>query len=160
MDKVNQIFNHPVYQEALQEIDEAEKDRVFCKHDVEHFLSVARLAYIYSLEEGAQISREMIYSAALLHDIGRGLQYACDIPHHEAGVGMAEKILPECGFSDEEQAMIIDAILFHRREGAQKGGPLRSLIFRADKHSRNCFDCKARSCCKWHKENMNLKIEL
>lgn len=143
----------------MEAIEEAETDRIFCKHDMEHFLSVTRLAYIYNLEEQAGIAREIIYSAALLHDIGRGLQYTKDIPHHEAGVGMAEKILPECGFSDEEQAQIIDAILFHRREGVKKGGPLRTFLNKADKRSRNCFICRARDACKWHKENMNLKID-
>ncbi|MCQ4637824.1 HD domain-containing protein [Anaerovorax odorimutans] len=159
MDKVNQIFNHPLYQEALHDIEEAEKDRIFCKHDMDHFLDVARLAYIYNLEENAGIAREMIYSAALLHDIGRALQYTKEIPHHEAGVGMAEQILPECGFSDEEQAQIIDAILFHRREGSKKGSPLRTLLYKADKHSRKCFVCGAREECKWYKENMNMKID-
>ena len=142
----------------MQNIQEAETERIFCKHDMEHFLSVARLPYIYNMEEQAGIAKEIIYGAALLHDIGRALQYTKAIPHHEAGVGMAEQILPECGFSDEEQAQIIDAILFHRREGAKKGGPLRTLLYRADKRSRNCFVCEARDSCKWDREHMNLKI--
>ena len=159
MKKANRIIQHPFYRQAMQGIKEAEKDRIFCKHDMEHFLNVARLAYIYNLEGNSEISQEIIYSAALLHDIGRYLQYTKDIPHHEAGVGIAEKILPECGFTENEQAMIIDAILFHRRGGAKKEPSLRTLLFKADKASRNCFACDARDSCKWQGSDMNLKID-
>ena len=38
---------------------------------MEHFLDVARLMYIYNLEDQAGFSKEMIYAAGLLHDIGR-----------------------------------------------------------------------------------------
>lgn len=159
MNKVNKIVQHPLYQEAMQVIIEAEKERIYCKHDIAHSLDVARLAYIYNLEESAGIPREIIYSAALLHDMGRYLQYTKEIPHHEASVGMAEKILPECGFTEEEQTMIIEAILLHRREGAKKETSLRGFIYKADKASRLCFACSARSACKWFKENMNLEID-
>ena len=158
MKKVNQIVKHPLYQESMRVIKEAEKERIFCKHDMAHCLDVARLAYIYNLEEHTELSREIIYGAALLHDIGRYLQDTKEIPHHEASVGMAEKILPECGFSEEEQTMIIEAILLHRREGTKKEKSLRDFIYKADKASRPCFDCLAKGDCKWHEENMNLEI--
>ncbi len=152
-------MTHPLYQDALRTIEQAEKDRVFCKHDMEHFLSVARLAYIYSLEENAEISKPVIYGAALLHDIGRGKQYKSGIPHHEASVGLAESILTACGFSDEEQSMMLDAILFHRKDGKQKEKTLRRILYKADKASRNCFVCSAREQCKWPKDQMNLEIK-
>ena len=58
------------------------------------FLDVARLMYIRSLEEGEIVNREVIYAAALLHDLGRGMQYREGIPHQEAGVLLARELLP------------------------------------------------------------------
>ena len=39
------------------------------------FWNVARLMYIYALEEHLELPKELIYAAALLHDIGRAQQY-------------------------------------------------------------------------------------
>ena len=50
MDRVNQIWGHPVYQEHYKKIQELESERSFCRHTPEHFLDVARLMYIYALE--------------------------------------------------------------------------------------------------------------
>ena len=71
MDRVNRIWRHPVYQEHYKKIQELESERIFCRHTPEHFLDVARLMYIYALEEHLELSKELIYAAALLHDIGR-----------------------------------------------------------------------------------------
>lgn len=150
---------HPLYQDALHAIEQEEEERIFCRHDMEHFLSVARLAYIYNLREQAGIPKPVIYGAALLHDIGRGKEYKSGLPHHEASVGLAESILTACGFTDEEQALILDAVLFHRKDGKDGEKKLRGLLYRADKASRNCFACQARETCKWPKTQMNLKIE-
>ncbi len=158
MNQINKILHHPDYQHAVKTIEEAEKDRVFCKHDFDHFLAVARLAYIDSLEKELAIPKTIIYSAALLHDIGRAMEYTEQIPHQQAGASMAEKILSECGFSQQERSMIVSAILSHReQDGAQKNS-FSSLIYRADKGSRNCFCCKARKECKWPEDKMNLDI--
>ena len=71
MDRINQIWQHHVYQEHYKKIQELENDRIFCRHTPEHFLDVARLMYIYALEEHMDLSRELIYATALLHDIGK-----------------------------------------------------------------------------------------
>ena len=71
MDRVNQIWSHPAYQEHYKKIQELESERIFCRHTPEHFLDVARLMYIYALEEHLELPKELIYAAALLHDIGR-----------------------------------------------------------------------------------------
>ena len=68
MDCVNQIWRHPVYQEHYKKIQELESERIFCRHTPEHFLDVARLMYIYALEEHLELPKELIYAAALLHD--------------------------------------------------------------------------------------------
>lgn len=114
MERVNKIWNHPLYQEQFRLIQRSEKDRVFCNHTLEHFLDVARLSWIYNLEEGSGIEKELIYAAALLHDIGRYRQLAEGIPHQQAGAALAGIILPQCGFSREETAEIISAIREHR----------------------------------------------
>ena len=44
MDRVNQIWNHPLYQNELNKLQLLETDREFCRHTPEHFLDVARLA--------------------------------------------------------------------------------------------------------------------
>ena len=46
MERVNRILRHPLYQSLLRELREAEAERIFCVHDMEHFLAVARLAWI------------------------------------------------------------------------------------------------------------------
>ena len=75
MERINEISDHPLWKLHIEQLKEAEKDRIFCKHGIEHLLDVARIAYIENLEENCDISKEMIYAAALLHDIGRFLQY-------------------------------------------------------------------------------------
>ena len=74
------------------------KDRIFCRHTPEHFLDVARLMYIYSLENKLNLSREIIYATALLHDIGRAQQYLSGISHDIAGAEIAGKILDRSAF--------------------------------------------------------------
>ena len=99
MDRVNQIWNHPLYQTELHKLQLLEADREFCRHTPEHFLDVARLAYIRALEENYPVSKELIYCTALLHDIGRARQYEDGTPHDEAGAAIAGQILNELGFS-------------------------------------------------------------
>ncbi len=163
MDLTDKIINNREYKTCMERIEAFEKDRVFCKHDMEHLLSVARIAYCINLERGYDISKDLIYSAALLHDIGRCRQYEEGVPHEEAGVEISQEILADCGASKEETELIIDAITSHRGKGGQKEpSPLPTLaqiIKEADNLSRACFDCKARSECKWDHDRMNLNIE-
>ncbi len=160
MTRADRIWSHPQYQHALGQITKWERDRQFCRHDMGHFLDVARLAYIQCLEEGFDVKKDVLYACALLHDIGRHRQYEDGIPHEEASVRLADEILPECGFSKEEQAQIQDAILGHRRkENAAAGASLLAqVLYRADKASRPCFACAARDACNWSKEKMNMEI--
>ena len=74
MERVNRILKNHTYQDCLQQIYRLEAGRIFCGHDMTHFLDVARLAYIFNLEENLQIEKERIYAAALLHDVGRHIQ--------------------------------------------------------------------------------------
>ena len=97
--RVRQIVTHPLYQQEFSALQKAEQERIYCNHTMEHFLDVARLAYMENLERGLGVDKELIYAAALLHDIGRHLQYTKNIPHDEAGAQLAEIIMADCGFS-------------------------------------------------------------
>ena len=70
MERVNGILKEFVISTCLSKIRCLERDRIFCGHDMAHFLDVARLAYIFNLEENLGIEKEEIYTAALLHACG------------------------------------------------------------------------------------------
>ena len=156
MTRVQAIWQHPLYQKHLNALTRLESDRIFCRHTPEHFLDVARLAYIFALERNLDCSRELIYCTALLHDIGRAEQYRSGIPHDEAGAQIAEQILRELSFDPSEIQEITSAIREHRN--AARSDTLSSLIYDADKASRNCFSCPAAKECYWSAEKKNLTI--
>jgi len=155
MERVNRILLHPWYCYILQEIDEWERDRKFCGHGSAHLLDTARLAYLLDLEEDKGIPKELVYAAALLHDIGRAEQYKKGTPHEEAGIGIALEILGECGFGEEECEVIRYAIASHRSRKLAAREPLADLIYRADKKSRSCFFCPVEPECGWKAEKKN-----
>lgn len=160
MMRVRKIPEHPLYRECVEKIGEAERERIFCGHSQEHFLDVARLMYIYALEEKSSLSRELIYATALLHDLGRWEQIEKGTPHHIAGERIARIIMEECGFSADEQDAAGKAIAGHRNSESQKSSDaLTRYLYRADKKSRNCFSCRALSVCDWPEEKKNLYIE-
>ena len=133
MDRVNAIWNHPVYQEYLLEAD--------------HLL----------------LDPEVIYAAAVLHDIGKSLQYEEKIPHEAAGVKIAGEILvslPEGKrFTEQEKKMILTAIEGHRRL-RKDPEPLERLLYESDKASRMCFACPAEGLCDWSEEKKNMEIRV
>lgn len=163
MRRVNAILAHPLYRKCYARLEELECDRIFCRHQMTHLTDVARIAYILNMEEDAGIDKEVIYGAAVLHDIGKYAQYENGIPHELSGERIAAEILgtlPEgCGFSERETRDILTAVRGHRklRDNAE---PLERLLYRADKASRMCFACPAEKECDWsiEKKNMELKI--
>ena len=108
MDRVNRILHHEKYKDYAARIEKAEKERQFCRHNMGHFLDVARLAVILDQTEGYSQEKELIYGAALLHDIGRWMEYEDDISHEKASAMLAPEILDNCGFSEEEKSSIGD----------------------------------------------------
>ena len=70
MDRINGIIRNACYQECLQKNRAHEETRIFCRHDMAHFLDVARLAWIENLERGSGIDRELVYAAALCMTAG------------------------------------------------------------------------------------------
>ena len=137
MEKVQKLYRHPLYQECLEKNKKAEETRIFCKHGMDHFMDVARIAYILSADRSYAVSKEIIYAAALLHDIGKWKQYEDGTPHEKASADLAEQILAASEFSEEDQAQVLDAILKHRKKGKQKEeNPLAELLYDADKLSK------------------------
>ena len=105
MKRIDQILSHPVFREQFALLQEAEKDRIFCRHTMEHFLDVARLMYIYNLEDQAGFSKEMIYAAGLLHDIGKSIDHEVEGSHIQIGVDLCRKY--------KESATVINAVEAH-----------------------------------------------
>lgn len=158
MERVNKICAHPLWKDSLLQIKELEADREFCRHDISHFIDVGRIAYIENLEKGLNISKEIIYAAALLHDIGRHMQYLHGIPHEKASAEIAKKILSDCGFEEESQSQILCAIDSHRNPQTAISDNLAGIIYRADKKSRSCMFCEAAANCNWSDEKKNLTL--
>lgn len=174
MEIIEKIRRHPLYREYYNKLEEIEKERIFCRHQMEHLLDVARIAYIYNLERQLGIRKEVIYAAALLHDIGKYLQYKDGIPHEQASAEIAAQILKDVSveinaeqsehvpakkdtFSGEEQREILRAILGHRKK-RENMSVLEELLYTSDKQSRLCFACPAERECDWAAEIKNMEI--
>lgn len=67
MDRVNAVICHPLYLEYYHRLERAEKERIFCRHQMSHLLDVARIAYIRNLEKGYGFRKDVIYATALLY---------------------------------------------------------------------------------------------
>lgn len=158
MDRIDKILNHDLFIFHLRQNEESETERKFGQHDLTHFLNVARIGEIINLESRLGIDREWIYAAALLHDMGRHVQYEDGTPHELASAKIAPQILRECGFDDSETGVIIDAIKCHRDSSVAGEDNLRGVLYRADKASRNCFACEVEEECHRDADKKNLKI--
>ena len=155
--KIDFIIENHSFQYNLRKIETLEINREFCKHDMQHFLDVARLMYIMNLENNLGLPKYIIYTTALLHDIGRGEEYENGIAHNIASVHIAKKILQECEYDDKEIDEILKAIGDHRNDN---GGvnTLSDILYKCDKLSRNCIHCGATQKCKWPLDKRNSKI--
>lgn len=176
MERVNRILRNPIYRKALQKNKEAEKERRYCHHDMAHFLDVARIAMLLAAKEQIVAAKEqllpiseekelhafedLVYAAALVHDIGRYRQYEDGTPHEEASAALAADILLDSGFDEKETYVIIDAVRSHRDAGIAEEKSLRGLLYRADKLSRACFACPAQGDCNWSAEKKNMRLVL
>lgn len=159
MERIDRIINHPLFRENIEKNRAAETKRRFCRHDMVHFLDVARIGMIINLEEDLGIPKDLVYGAALLHDIGKHLQYKEGIPHEKASAEIAPKILSDCGYREEEIDSVTDAILQHRNSEAATEKNLRGVLYRADKASRACFACKSEPDCNWKGSKKNKSIQ-
>lgn len=158
MERLNRLLEHELFQDCMKRIMQAERDRIYCRHDWRHALDVARIAYILSMEEQLGFDKEFIYAMALLHDLGRSEEYEQGCSHHEAGAELAAQLLPECGFTSEETERICTAIAAHKDVDEKGVDSCIRLLYRADKLSRDCYNCLAKETCYWKEECRNYKL--
>lgn len=158
MTRVKLILADTDFRECIAQNCTREADRKFCGHNLQHMVDVARIAYILMLE-GRQIeqfmeecdinqklAKEVIYAAALLHDIGRWLEYETGADHAAISAGLAPDILKRAGYYEPEISVITTAIMEHRRPQGQKS-MLGACLYKADKLSRMCSHCDASGDC-------------
>lgn len=154
------VLEHATYQDRLAKLALMEEQRVFCKHDLEHSLEVARIALQVARGNDLQISEDVIKTTALLHDMGRVEQYEQGVSHVEASVAFAREILLLLDTDNTMIDVICDAIQNHSRRDLAKErfanafaiSTLKELISHADQFSRKCYMCRAYDACKWHPE--------
>ncbi len=150
MGKVNRILFDDEYRLYLQKNKALEEGRSFCHHNFEHLLAVARLTYLFLLEEGCRfISKDIAYSAGLLHDIGRWKEYQGGGDHAGHSAALAGSILERAGFNISEQELILKAIAQHRHiTPREHRSPLSAALCKADDMARLCFSCASRKDCR------------
>jgi len=190
MKRVDAILTDPSFLKRIDAIEEGEVDRVYCKHGMEHILSVARIAYELYMELyidwldnewhhtdmvkdetinemnddiernfwNKEYMKEIIYSTALLHDIGRCSKYEETMSHREAGPIIARPILERTGFTYGEIGNICEAIKLHGTVPKDEGS-LAGILYRADKLSRLCFRCPSKDECNWDEEKKNSTLQ-
>lgn len=158
MERINKMMSHPLYVSNQKKIEALEEKRIFCRHGMDHTLDVARIMYIKVLEANISIKKDVIYGVALLHDIGRALEYEQGIPHHEASVKLAQQILLDCDYTKDECCQMVRAIGAHKEKMLEENEMLCKLLYEADKLSRKCFDCSAKKECYWSEEKRNHHI--
>lgn len=190
MKRVDAILTDPSFLKRIDAIEEGEADRVYCKHGMEHILSVARIAYELYMELyidwldnewhhtdmvkdetinemnddiernfwNKEYMKEIIYSTALLHDIGRCSKYEETMSHREAGPIIARPILERTGFTYGEIGNICEAIKLHGTVPKDEGS-LAGILYRADKLSRLCFRCPSKDECNWNEEKKNSTLQ-
>lgn len=178
------VLKHPIYREFVEEIHMAESFRIYCGHEIDHAMDVARLAWIYYLEDwmkgnaekkpdddfanegiayiwnpNMEETKDLFYVAALLHDIGRVAQYETGVHHAVAGIEPAKQILMDIQAPIDWVGQILDVIAEHSdKEASHVEKNLQYYIAKADHDCRLCFSCLAADSCKWTEEQRNQTI--
>lgn len=169
MDRVRAILKDPFYVECLEKNTRREKDRRFCKHDLQHMTDVAQIS-CKILQEGDHLdnlvasrllpgpdaAREVVYAAGLLHDLARWVQYDTGEDHALAGARLARPVLERAGFNREEIKTVLRGIREHRQSGPGKS-LLGRILCLADDLSRPCSACEARFDCYKYEYMESLK---
>lgn len=156
MERFNKVLSHEIFKTKISQIENLEKDRIFCHHGLQHLIDTARIAYILSLENDLNISKDLIYTTALLHDIGRYDEYINGKNHAEVSKDTIQ-ILEDCNYSSEEIKQIVDAIENHQKLPTEIK-TLSDILYKADKLSRLCFDCNAKNECYWSDKKKNHEL--
>ena len=92
-----------------------------------------------------------------MHDLGRADEVDTGINHSILSQEIAQEILKDLDFNDESKQRIISAIK-HHRTNEENGDRFIEIFYKADKLSRMCFRCPARSICNWPEEKKNKTV--
>lgn len=157
MERVNRILKNEKFKQYIDTVELIERERIYCRHGLEHCIDVARITMLLSYEENIVLDKELVYAAAVLHDIGRSSPNA---EHHKKNAELAEPILKVCGFSPAEREKIEEVIENHGNNDVADEKSFRGLFYRADKLSRSCYGCKAAAFCYWDGEKKNLSLQI
>ncbi|MGM0472055.1 MAG: HD domain-containing protein [Bacillota bacterium] len=161
MQRLNSLLESEEYSNYLARNRECEKKRIFCKHNWQHLISVARITYIKILEEelvtelmtkwqlaNQEQLKEVVYTAAMLHDIGRWQQYHSGVDHAIASADLAAQLLQKYDYSGLEEQVILTAIREHRGRADSDKSILGRLLCSSDNLSRDCINCSVQQKCK------------
>ena len=109
MERMAAIAESELFTRCLAGIEAAEADRVFCRHGLPHLLDVARIAWILNLERGCGLHRDVVYAAALLHDIGKYVS----LRSHSLYSYMLIMSCDILGFSEMDKKIVALASYYH-----------------------------------------------
>ena len=154
----DKILSDKDFREKIKEIERLEKDRIFCRHGIDHFLDTARITLILCQEKKIKVNEDVIYCASLLHDTGRAEEYKNGVQHHLASVEFAKKILEKIGADENFKKQVLSLVECHRKTNPEN--TIEYIFSLADKKSRQCFMCEAVDKCKWNDEKKNLTLEV
>ena len=162
MERIKLLQQDAAFTALLDAIERAEADRIYCRHGLSHMLDTARIAWIMALEDGIRLKKDVVYAAALLHDLGRAKQHSVQEDHDTAALADCECMLRRAGFADDETGAILEAIRDHGDKTTPDSAlpALSMLLRRADNLSRNCWHCSAAGECYWPRERRNHHISM
>lgn len=159
MKRVELLLRDNLYNDYINRNINEELEIKFCRHDLRHHVDVARITYILVLEHndlnyfvkesglsGKLSAKEVIYSAGLLHDIGKWKEYKTGVDHAAVGARLAREILPRAYFNTNEIEHICRAVYEHRNISRDMSF-LGERLHRADNLSRVCSQCEYLSQC-------------
>ncbi|MCX6999819.1 MAG: HD domain-containing protein [Candidatus Sumerlaeota bacterium] len=121
-------FHYPIIEEAAKSAFTNSPPT----HDFSHTRRVLNLCMHIGRDEGADL--EILYAAALLHDIARDEADAADKCHAQLSGERAEPILISAGFPEEKRAAVIHCITAHRFRSDNPPRTLEAkILYDADK---------------------------
>ncbi|MGI5921439.1 MAG: HD domain-containing protein [Syntrophomonadaceae bacterium] len=159
MKRVELLLKDRLYNEYINRNVSAETQNKFCRHDLPHHIDVARITYILVLEHndlnyfvkesnlgGKLAAKEVIYTAGLMHDIGKWQEYKIGMDHALLGSRLVREILPRASFNANEIEQISRAVYEHRNISRDMSF-LGERLHRADNLSRVCSQCDLQDKC-------------
>ena len=168
MKYTEKLLQNPGFRKIQAEIRQWEITRIYCHHELAHSMDVARMAWIYFLEdcqkehlflEPMQLEekKDFIYVCALLHDIGRAKQYETGVHHSVGGQALAECLLLAIGAPETWKDPVLHIVAGHHACGRtdESERQIAGYIDRADHDCRPCFLCEGRDTCKWGQKEQN-----